>query len=127
MAGYDSTLTGAQMQEAAEWANNAPGYGAYPTVNKGTSTASTTLNPNTFYTWGVVGSVTISGFGAGTAKDTGTKEYIFQFTSNSGGTTTLSLPSSVKWTGGSAPTIEANTVYQVSVVNNMALYASFPA
>ena len=117
MAGYDSTLTGAQMQEAAEWANNAPGYGAYPTVNKGTSTASTTLNPNTFYTWGVVGSVTISGFGAGTAKDT----------SNSGGTTTLSLPSSVKWTGGSAPTIEANTVYQVSVVNNMALYASFPA
>lgn len=124
---YDSTLTGAQAQQALSWALSAPGYGAYPTVSKGTSTTSTALSPNTFYVWGVVSKVTISSFDAGTTQDTGTKEYIFQFTSNSGGTTTLSMPSSVKWVGGNAPTIEANTVYQVSVVNNMAVYASFPA
>ena len=45
-------------------------------------------------------------------------EYMFQFTSGAVATQ-LSLPETVKWT--STPEIAANTVYQVSIVDNLAV------
>lgn len=79
------------------------------------------IKPNTFYKFGeVVRSLTITL----AAEESGIlNEYMFEFVNSS--TTTLSVPDTVKWSGGSAPTIEANKTYQVSIVNNLAVYASF--
>lgn len=79
------------------------------------------IKPNTFYKFGSVPTLTIT-FAAG-ERDI-LNEYMFEFVSGSTPTTLL-LPDSVKWSGGSAPTIEANKTYQVSIVNNLAVYASF--
>lgn len=51
-------------------------------------------------------------------------EYSFEF--NSGSTPTVfTYPSSWKWANGTAPTINANKTYHVSVVNNCAVIAEF--
>lgn len=51
-------------------------------------------------------------------------EYLIEFTVASGGTT-VSLPSSVKWANGEAPTFQANAIYQISIVNNLGVYTKF--
>ena len=79
------------------------------------------IKPNTFYKFGEIISMTITL----AAEESGIlNEYMFEFAT---GTTpaTLSLPDSVKWSGGNAPTIEASKTYQVSIVNNLAVYTSF--
>lgn len=50
--------------------------------------------------------------------------YMFEFTASSSGCT-LSVPSSVKWVNGTAPTIEAGKTYQISIINNLATVAKF--
>lgn len=79
------------------------------------------INPNTFYKFGEVVSMTITL----AAEESGIlNEYMFEFVSGTT-PTVLSLPDTVKWSGGSAPTIEASKTYQISIVNNLAVYASF--
>ena len=51
-------------------------------------------------------------------------EYFVEFTISSSGTT-VSLPSTVKWANGSAPTFDAGCTYQVSIVNNLGTYIKF--
>lgn len=51
-------------------------------------------------------------------------EYILQFTASSSGTT-LTLPSSIKWMNGEQIIIEAGKTYEISVINNLAIYGSF--
>lgn len=84
-------------------------------VSHGTSDTTFTLTPNVFHTWGTVTSLTLT-LGTGTSY---LDEYMFQFTSGSTATT-LSLPNTVSWINGT-PTIETNTTYQVSIVNNIAV------
>lgn len=73
------------------------------------------LSPNKFYKFGEVTNLTLT---LGPEIKNIYNEYMFQFTS--GGTpTTLSLPDTIKWIGDN--TIEANKIYQVSIVNNMAV------
>ena len=87
----------------------------------GSGTVTKQIKPNTFYKFGEVASLTITL----AAEESGIEnEYKFEFVSGST-PTTLSLPDSIKWSGGSAPTIEANKTYQVSIVNNLAVYAAF--
>lgn len=86
-------------------------------VNHGTSRTTYTLPANEYHIWGTVSSLTLT-------LDTPTNnaivnEYMFQFTCGST-ITTLSLPSGVKWVGGT-PVIEANTTYQVSIINDIAV------
>lgn len=50
-------------------------------------------------------------------------EYMIQFTSSASGTS-LVLPSDIKWL--SAPTITENKVYQISIINKLAVIAEFP-
>lgn len=79
------------------------------------------IEPNIFYIFGSVPTLTITL----AAEEMGIlNEYMFQFVSGSTPATLL-LPDSVKWAGGSAPTIEANKTYQVSIVDNLAVYAAF--
>lgn len=90
------------------------GSGAYSEVNHGTGDTIFTLTPNTFHIWNEVASLTLD-FGSET---TGVaNEYLFQFTSGALATT-LSLPDDIKWTG-DAPTIEANKIYQVSILKGL--------
>lgn len=86
-----------------------------PIVNHGTSDTTYELTPNVFHLWGEVSTLTLT-LGAG---ETGYLfEYMFEF--QSGNTATiLTLPSTVKWPV--TPTIVANKIYQVSIVNNIGL------
>lgn len=75
------------------------------------------LSPNTYYEFGECTNLTIT-----LAEETPNiyNEYMFEFTSGTT-PTTLGLPSTVKWNGGDAPTIEANKSYIVAIVNNIAV------
>lgn len=77
-----------------------------------------TIQPNVLNVWGEMESITIE------LDDHDTTAYAAEFCIEfvSGETaTTLALPSTVQFPG--EPTIEANTRYQISIVNNIALIA----
>ena len=79
-----------------------------------------TLTPNVLHKWGTVTNLTLT-LGSGA---TGVANYyMFQFTSGSTATT-LSIPATVKWSGGEL-NIEANKTYQVSILNNCAVIGGF--
>lgn len=86
-------------------------------VSGGSGTVTKQLSPNTYYEFGKCTKLTITL----AAEISGIlNEYMFEFVSGSTATT-LSLPASVSWMGGKAPTIEANKTYQCSIVNNIAV------
>ena len=95
--------------------------GAYPEVNHGTNDTTFTLTPNTFHVWDEVTSLTLN-FGNETSGVA--NEYLFQFTSGSTATS-LTLPNSIKWVNGSAPTIAKNMIYQVSILKGLASVLEF--
>ena len=73
------------------------------------------IQPNVLNVWGTVATLTIT---LAEADPTKYNEYMIQF--ESGATpTTLTLPSSVQWLTDAA--IEANTTYQISIVNNLGI------
>ena len=86
-------------------------------ISGGSGTVTKRLSPNTYYEFGECTKLTITL----AAEISGIlNEYMFEFVSGSTATT-LSLPASVSWMGGKAPTIEANKTYQCSIVNNIAV------
>lgn len=92
---------------------------AYQLVNHGTSDITFALTPNTLHVWDNVDSLTLT-IGdeiAGVAN-----EYIFQFTSGSE-PTTLILPDSIKFN--SDFTVEANKIYQISILNGLGTVMSW--
>nr|DAR36532.1 MAG TPA: hypothetical protein [Caudoviricetes sp.] len=89
--------------------------------NTGGGPVTSGLSPNILYKFGERPSLTIT-LGGGTVGIV--NEYMFEFVSGTT-PTTLSLPDTIKWSGGNAPNIEANKTYQVSIVNNLAVFASF--
>lgn len=82
------------------------------------------INPNVLNVWGVVSSLAIS-FNAGASG--AVNEYMIQFTCPSNSGTTLVLPSSVKWMNGDELEPEAGWTYQVSIVNDLAVYSGWEA
>lgn len=81
-----------------------------------TSASTIEINPNTFYKFGEVASLNITL--ATITDNTIYNEYMFEFVSGSTATT-LTLPSSIKWL--ETPTIDANKIYQCSIVDNVGL------
>ena len=78
------------------------------------------IMPNVLYVWGEVESLDIT---LAQPDDVSiVNEYMIQFTSGDVATT-LILPSEIKWA--STPTIQANKVYQISIVNNLAVMGEF--
>ena len=94
---------------------------AYPEVNHGTGDTTFTLTPNTFHVWDKVTSLTLN---LGSETSGVANEYLFQFTSGSTATS-LTLPNSIKWVNGSAPTIAKNMIYQVSILKGLASVLEF--
>lgn len=86
-----------------------------PIVNQGTTNTTFTLDPNIFYQWGVVTSLSLTLYPGEAGY---LSEYMFEFQSGST-PTTLSLPNTVKWPA--QPTVAANMIYQVTIVNNIGL------
>ena len=80
------------------------------------STSTIEINSNTFYKFGEVASLNITL--ASITDNTIYNEYMFEFVSGTTATT-LTLPSSIKWL--ETPTIDANKIYQCSIVDNVGL------
>lgn len=86
-------------------------------VSGSSGTVSQQLSPNTYYEFGECTSLTITL----ASEISGIRnEYMFEFVSGTT-PTMLSIPETVGWMGGEAPTIEANKTYQCSIVNNIAV------
>ena len=101
--------------------NTHGGSGAYSEVNHGTSDTIFTLTPNIFHVWDEVSALTLTldSETSGVAN-----EFLFQFTS--GATpTSLTLPDDIKWANDSAPTITENKIYQISILNGLAVAIEF--
>ena len=95
----------------------------YRPLQTSTST-SMTLTPNVYHrnTRTSLSSLTIT---LGSISDnTILNEYFVEFTTRSSGTT-VNLPSNIKWANGEAPTFEASTTYQISIINNLGVVAKF--
>lgn len=88
-----------------------------PVVNQTATTA--TIAPNVLNVWGEVATLDIT---LGEPKEGVVNEYMFQFTSGATATT-LALPADIKWV--SAPNIQANKTYQVSIINNLGVIGEF--
>ena len=114
------TINGKSILGSGDITINSSG-GAYPEVNHGTGDTTFTLTPNTFHVWGQVASLTLS---LGAEASGVANEYIFQFTSGPSATS-LTLPDDIKWANDNAPTIEANMIYQVSVLRGLASVLEF--
>lgn len=110
-----------KLAELSVGGESSGGNGAYPQVNHGTSGTTFTLTPNTFHVWDEVDSLDLD---LGGATNGVANEYIFQFTSGSE-PTSLSLPEDVKWVGDNTPTINENKIYQISILNNLAVCLEF--
>ena len=82
-----------------------------------------TLSPNVYYRKiNTSSSLTIY---LGAESDTTVmNEYLIEFTTQSNGTT-ISMPSSIKWSNGEIPNFESNSTYQISVVNNLGVCTKF--
>ena len=74
---------------------------------------------NVLNVWGEVATLDIT---LGEPKVGVINEYMFQFTSGATATT-LVLPADIKWV--SAPNIQANKTYQVSIINNLGVIGEF--
>lgn len=92
---------------------------AYPVVNHDASDNTLYLTPNTLHIWDEVGTLDLS-LGDETAGVA--NEYLFEFKSGAEATT-LSLPNDIKFTEDLV--IEANKIYQVSILNNLASVLSW--
>lgn len=89
------------------------GSSAYEEVNHGTSDRTFELTPNTFHVWDEMTALTIT-LGAETAGVA--NEYLFQFTSPAT-PTSLTLPDDIKFS--EDLTIEANKIYQISILKGL--------
>lgn len=94
---------------------------AYSEVSHGTSDTTFTLTPNVFHVWDVVASLSLT---LGDETVGVANEYLFQFKSGETATT-LTLPDTIKWANDSAPTIEANMIYQISILKGLGSVLKF--
>lgn len=96
-------------------------------INKQLSTSTSSsmvLSPNIYYrnTNTNLSTLTIS---LGSVSNSNIlNEYLIEFTTRSSGTT-VTLPSSIKWVDGYAPTLENGKTYQISIVNNLGTCIKF--
>lgn len=79
------------------------------------------LMPNTFYVFPECDVLDVS---LGSETSGVANEYLFQFTSGSEPTTFI-LPYDIKWANGEAPTIEANKIYQISILKGLGSVLEF--
>ena len=77
-----------------------------------------TIEPNTYNKWGEVGVLTIT---KGEDKPNVVNIYIIRFDAGAGCTVTLN-GWSLKWVGGNAPTFTEGKTYEITIIDNLAMY-----
>lgn len=82
-----------------------------------------TINPNVMNVWSTAVASLQVAFAAGTTGRVA--HYMMQFTA--GDSFTLALPSGIRWMNDDEPEWVAGSTYQVSVENNLAIFAEFPS
>ena len=94
------------------------GSAAYPIVEHGTGDTTFALTPNTLHRWGTVTSLslTLASGAAGIVN-----EYMAEFFSGDTATA-LALPDNISWASDAAITIDANYLYQISILDNVAAF-----
>ena len=80
------------------------------------------IMPNKLYKWSGVPSLSIS-FGSAPAGVAA--HYMFEFSCPSNAATQLALPQGIKWADDEELEPEAGMTYQVSILNGLAIYASW--
>ena len=95
--------------------------GAYALIEHDTNDTTFTLTPNTFHTWGEVGSLILT---FGEEQSGVANEFLFQFESGETATT-LTLPDNLIWANDDTPVIESNYTYQVSILKGLAAIMKF--
>lgn len=96
----------------------------YRTITNTSANTSVELAPNIFRKFNNVLAANLS-ITLGSATSTSTvNEYLIEF---SFGSTlyTVSFPSTIKWADNKTPVFKANKTYQISIVNNLAVYLEF--
>lgn len=94
-------------------------YVPAPTIVTNPSALGLAVEGNTIYKFGTaLTSLTIS------SVEISDYESIIYFTTGAG-TITLSVPNTLRWGGGVAPELEANTVYCIAICNGLAEFDSF--
>ena len=122
---YKGTVTGVRINGTTK--NPSSGVVDLGYINKQLSTSTSSsmaLSPNIYYrnTSTTLSTLTIT---LGSVSNSNIiNEYFVEFTTRSDGTT-VSLPSTIKWANGEAPTFEASTTYQISIVNNLGVVTKF--
>ena len=124
-ANYKGTVTSVKINGVSKSPSSGVVDLGYVNKQLSTSTSSSmTLSPNIYYrnTNTSLSSLTIT---LGSISNSNIlNEYFVEFTTRSSGTT-ISLPSSIKWANGVAPTFESGKTYQISIVNNLGTYIKF--
>lgn len=124
-ANYKGTVTSVKVDNVSKTQSSGVVDLGYINKQLSTSTSSSmTLSPNIYYrnTSTSLSTLTIT---LGSVSNSNIiNEYFVEFTTRSAGTT-VSLPSTIKWANGEAPTFEASTTYQISIVNNLGVVTKF--
>ena len=89
---------------------------------KSTPSQSVELTPNTYYKCTTSGSSLTITFKEGNSKII--NNYMFEFTPSSN-SFVLNLPSTVIWANNTPPLIESGKIFQVSIINNLAVFTKF--
>ena len=119
-AGFDITVGGDGLIYIG---GNPTTMDVFSTIIVNQTDTTTSIEPNKLNRWGSVNGLTI-GLTAGASGRT--NEYMMEFTVGSDNFT-LTLPSSVRWIDGEQPDWENGFIYQVSILNNLAVAAGWEA
>ena len=124
-ANYKGTVTSVKIDGVSKTPSSGVVDLGYVNKQLSTSTSSSmTLSPNIYYrnTSTSLSTLTIT---LGSVSNSNIlNEYFVEFTTRDAGTT-VSLPNSIKWANGVAPTFENGKTYQISIVNNLGTCVKF--
>lgn len=118
----ETTITSKAEQSAVEALQTAVGNKA-DKVAKQEVSGDQTISPNTMYVWGSVTALTIT---KGTDIAGIVNNYMIRFTAGEGCAVKFS-GFELDWFGGEEPSWTAGNTYEISIVDNIALFAEFEA
>lgn len=121
MAYGDLNFSTEQINEAISKSLEGGSSADIPVVIVSGSTPTQELQPNTFYEFGTVTSLTVT---LAPEKESVYNEYLFQFFTGDN-PATLTLPGDIVWIDNTPIKIEAYKRYQISIVNNLAIGGAF--
>lgn len=120
--GHVQTYTRTRRYENGEhkWSEWGRPTGAISVINHTETTVS--IMPNVMNVWGEVNNLNLSLVEP--ADKSLVNEYMIQFASGEIATT-LTLPESIKWVNNNIPLIATNKIYQISILNGLAVCLEF--